>query len=99
MRLSIALDGTVFSASRVASPQVIGRKKSAALGLDRHELMELKDIEGFLNTYATAKIVVIIDTHSLEESGDFIWSGGGKKKLSGCTLHQVCVMDRGVHQS
>jgi hypothetical protein len=47
--------------------------------------------EVFLKAHPMAKIVVIIDTHCLE-NGTFVWSGDTPVELKSCTLLEV-----GVH--
>lgn len=92
--MSAALDGSGSFATRVASPHIFKPKpkgrKDPKLGLDRLEEMKISDVDKFLVDNKTAKIIVVIDTHCMEESGSFVCSGGGDEQLVGCTLHQVC---------
>ena len=103
VRLSVALDESASFASRVAAPQVIklnskkGKavqdpRNSGALGVDRLEELSLDGVEQFLLKHKTAKIIVVVDTHCMEDSGDFVYRGGGKQQLGICTLHQVRLM-------
>ena len=43
----------------------------------------------FLKDHPTAKIIVIIDTHCLEESGAFIWTGDSPETYRGSSLRRV----------
>ena len=43
----------------------------------------------FLAAHATAKIVVIIDTHCIEESGSFLWRGDKPKDYEACGMDEV----------
>jgi len=45
----------------------------------------------FLTTHVTAKIIVVVDTHCVPESGLFIWSGDKPETFQSCTLGTVCV--------
>jgi hypothetical protein len=42
----------------------------------------------FLKHHQTAKIIIVIDTHSLEEDGAFVW-GGTSGSYKGCKLQQI----------
>lgn len=44
--------------------------------------------EDFLKDYGAAKIIVVIDTHSLE-NGYFVWRGANPDDLSACSLLEV----------
>jgi len=46
----------------------------------------------FLAKHVTAKIIVVIDMHCMQESGLFIWSGDKPETFQSCTLGMVCVM-------
>jgi len=48
----------------------------------------IKEVAKFLKTYATAKIVVIVDTHS-SDFGRFIWTGNSAETYLGCSLLEV----------
>lgn len=50
----------------------------------------LSGAAGFLAQHPTARIVLIIDTHCLEESGQFIWKGNSPESYESCSLAQVC---------
>ena len=43
----------------------------------------------FLATHTTAKIVVIVDTHCLEETGYFVWKGTQPNNYEICTMKLV----------
>lgn len=44
------------------------------------------EIPAFLKKYPTAKIIVVIDTHCLQESGTLLWSGNSAETYESCTL-------------
>ena len=46
------------------------------------------DVTEFLTKHLLAKIVIVIDTHCLQETGGFVWGGAGSE-LDGCTLWEV----------
>ena len=46
-------------------------------------------IAEFLKKYPTAKIVIVVDTHCLEESGAFIWKGTTPDSYRACSLKEV----------
>ena len=54
-------------------------------------------VERFLRTHPLAKIIVIIDTHSLK-NGFFAWTGNGKDiEFRACSLLEVGVLLYPVH--
>ena len=48
-----------------------------------------EEISLFLDRHRTAKIVVVIDTHSLTESGRFVCGEIDDQSLESCTMWQV----------
>jgi hypothetical protein len=46
----------------------------------------------FLDRNSTAKIVVIVDTHCMQDSGLFVWGGKRGEASLACHLITVCVM-------
>lgn len=50
----------------------------------------LADAAAFLEQHATAKIVVVLDTHCIEDDGRFIW-GGDKANYQTCRMEEVCL--------
>ena len=70
--------------------------KTAAMQRDmgKETVKWLKDIEAagaFLMQHETAKIIVSIDTHCLEENGLLIYSDGGADDIGACSLETVGV--------
>lgn len=57
-----------------------------------------KPAEEFLEKHPTAKIVVVIDTHCLE-NGYFVWTGDSKGELQACSLLTVSVTYRQITPS
>jgi hypothetical protein len=79
MRLDVPLDGSMMAMERRVDKRLeAGRALLAAVS--------------FLKEHSTAKIVVIVDTHCLDESGLFIWGRGMKAgDLEACCLEDVRV--------
>jgi hypothetical protein len=76
-RLDVPLGGSMAEMqSHATGRSKAGRALAAAVDL--------------LNKYPTAKIVVIVDTHSLEESGFFIYTGSTPGEYKACCLNEVC---------
>lgn len=49
------------------------------------------EVSTFLDKHPTAKIIVIVDTHCLQETSMFIWKGSSEAgDLDSCTLLGVC---------
>ena len=44
----------------------------------------------FLKKFTSPKMVVIIDTHCLE-NGYFVWSGDSSENYQTCSMKEVCV--------
>ena len=72
---------------------ILGVKTATAhKKLSKPKLKALEDIEAagaFLKQHKTAKIVVSIDTHCLEENGLLVWSEANKNSVGVCTLQKV----------
>lgn len=51
------------------------------------------EISHFLDEHPTAKIIVVVDTHCLQETGGFIWCGTGPESYRSCGLYDVSEMD------
>ena len=49
--------------------------------------------EGFLKAHPMAKIIVIIDTHCLD-NGTFVWKGATPTEYTSCTLLEVRLSSR-----
>ena len=45
--------------------------------------------ERFLEAHPMAKIVVVVDTHCLD-NGTFVWKGATPSEYTSCTLLEVC---------
>lgn len=52
---------------------------------------DTEEIEEFLNRYRTAKIIIVLDTHSID-NGSFAWTGDSPDTYLGCTLNEVSVL-------
>lgn len=50
------------------------------------------DVTEFLAKYPLAKIVIVVDTHCLQETGGLVWEGAGAE-VNACSLWEV----RGWH--
>lgn len=47
------------------------------------------DVTEFLEQYPTAKIIVVVDTHCLQETGGLLWYGNNTDTYQACTLYGV----------
>jgi hypothetical protein len=54
----------------------------------RNTRLPYPDITKFLATHPSAKIVLVVDTHCLQETGAFVWAGAKDETLA-CTLWEV----------
>jgi hypothetical protein len=81
LRLDIPLGGTPSSAAR---------SNNAQLDPDTKELSgkPATQAKKFLHKHPTAKIVIIIDTHCLE-NGAFVWNGNSPTSYEACSLYEV----------
>lgn len=50
---------------------------------------DIRAVDGFLNKYETAKIVVVVQTTCDQVNGNFIWEGDDANTYKGGTLLQV----------
>lgn len=50
------------------------------------------EIDNFMIQHPSAKIVLVVDTHCLQDSGAFICSGDGPKSYAPCTLWEVSAL-------
>jgi len=69
--------------------KVVVRAKDAALEKVKAPIKEVKE---FLEKHKTAKIVVIIDTHCLD-NGRFVWTGDSPQTYQACPLYSVSLSD------
>ena len=63
--------------------------------MDEAALMAREEINAagtFLKEHETARIIVVIDTHCLEENGLLVYSDADAQNLDACTLETVGVM-------
>jgi hypothetical protein len=60
--------------------------KSQEIGRD------LAMADAFLKRHPTAKIIVIVDTHCLAETGFFIWGGTDAASYKASCLEDVCTV-------
>lgn len=67
--------------------KVITRKRDAGL---KKVAMPIKEVTDFLKKYTTAKIVVVIDTHCLD-NGQFVWTGNSPKEYEACPLSEESI--------
>ena len=62
---------------------------SATGGVDMQELQDpFQEADKFLAKYSLAKIIVIVDTHCLD-NGFLVYKGNSPVDYEQCTLHQV----------
>ena len=48
-------------------------------------------LNAFLMNHPTAKIIIIVNTHSLDESGAFVWGGTNPRNYLTCYMFEVGV--------
>ena len=51
------------------------------------------EVSNFLDQHPTAKIIVIIDTHCIQETGGFLWRGTDSESYQSCSLYDVSRVD------
>ena len=57
---------------------------------------KMKEVEQFLVTHPTAKLLIVVSTHCIEETGFFVYGGSSKQRnLMSCHFGRV----RGLHSS
>ena len=61
----------------------------ADISLDGSETSSRRNIKPFLSNNPTAKILVLVDTHCLEETGAFVWKGTDEPTYEACYLQEV----------
>lgn len=91
--VEITLDGKGYSAKShpaavtgMVDMSTKGSKKpkDTPLALGMEKVVEL------LQANCTARVVVIVSTHCMDDTGMFVW-GGTREESSVCTLHHVCI--------
>jgi hypothetical protein len=99
--LDIPLDGSMVSRQKapLAVAQADTKSRSRRMGRSlragqaesgSQEGRRPEDMAGdFLDCHPTAKIVVIIDTHCLEETGGFIYKGNTPDTYEACSMEEV----------
>jgi len=68
-------------------PKKKGSKRVQA-SLETHVTQDIAAVTEFMKRFATAKIVVVLDTHSLD-NGYFAWKGSSPTTYEGCSLQEV----------
>lgn len=75
-------------------------KKSGAQGkgkgLKQKQPNPAVEAAELLQQNPTAKIVIVIDTHCLDETGGFIWSGTEPSTFEACSLKEVRIIPPGT---
>jgi hypothetical protein len=79
VRLDVPLSGAMVKMDRVID-------KSLEIGRD------LAMADDFLKWHPTAKIIVVVDTHCLDETGFFIWGGTDAASYKASCLEDVCTV-------
>ena len=68
----------------------LGGEEAVDVDLQQQRLTETSnEAETFLKRHRTAKIVVIIDTHCLDENGAFVYTGHSPDTYKACLLPEV----------
>jgi hypothetical protein len=52
-------------------------------------LLPYPEVTQFLTKHSTAKILVVVDTHCLQENGALLWEGNDSQSYGACPLWQV----------
>ena len=94
--LAAATSVIIGGVQPIASPKQKKKKSSKSKG-QKHESSESKgqkhehfaQVVEFLGQHPTAKIVFIVDTHCLEETGLFLWAGQDATNYQTSTLLDV----------
>lgn len=68
----------------------------ATQGSTKQEQKKYEVVRTFLNAHPTARIIVVVDTHCLEDSGAFIWKGDTPDTYEGRSLLEVCTENCGL---
>ena len=51
------------------------------------------EVTNFLDQHRTAKIIVVVDTHCIQETGGFLWYGHDANTYQSCSLYEVSWID------
>ena len=76
---------TMFTQIHLVSIRLDGSHNA---GEGRHKLRSHPDVREFLGKHPLAKIVIVVDTHCLQETGGLIWEGAGPN-VNACSLWEV----------
>jgi hypothetical protein len=85
MLLEVPLDDSMAKAEdeELKGTKPIGKAKKGS--------QKRQQVADFLDQHTTAKIVVVIDTHCLEETGGFIYEGTTPESYAACNMSQVSI--------
>ena len=84
MRLDLPLDGSVITEENRRLAEKKGKSWNAK---KLHRASELAG--NFLDVHKTVKIVIVLDTHCLNETGGFVYKGSGPESYGACTMEEV----------
>ena len=59
----------------------------------RKDPLPYPEVSHFLTRHPLAKIIVVVDTHSVQESGTFLWTGSDSASYESYSLHGVSPND------
>lgn len=79
MRMDVSLEGKATDTAVTKKPKAKAVTKTKA---------PIANVVEFLNDHQTAKIIVIIEAHCLE-NGSFVWTGDTPVTYQGCQLLEV----------
>jgi len=77
-------------------PEKKSRKKvakSVQASVETRVTQDITDVTEFMGRFPAAKIVVVLDTHSLD-NGYFAWKGSSPSTYEGCSLQEVYCPNR-----
>ncbi len=82
-------DGTLVGGSKSARGRGGDVEIEEAKARQSRESGSFTKIAKFLDRYSTARIIIVVDTHCLEENGAFVWKGTTPASYDACSMAQV----------
>jgi hypothetical protein len=90
--IKVKLDGQPYKEKQHVAINVNRPKKSTD---GKMKACTMKQVQSFLEEHTTAKILIVVSTHCMDDSGFFVWGGSSiKHKFDTCLLDSVGVLGR-----